>query len=348
MKVGDLEFDGDIISPDGATAGATGAALIITAGSGHATSGDGGAVNITAGAGIGAVSGHDGGDIIITPGLPAGAGAGGTVNVITDDMTISKAAGGGNMHLTVEGTAGQFIILHDSNGTADQSKFSFGTANGSTLDIGTANDILGSFSSSLRFHRSGTSISHIESFDPIRFQNGSPSTPVYSFTNAATSGMLFDSTSNSAGPGFSNATSTMLVITANGLRLREATAPSTDVTNFGYIYIDSADANLKFRDESGEVTHIAGSGIATLANSATPTVVGGRLFLTGGTTTITDFTNGYTGQEIIILSEHAITITDGTNMFLSGSANFVMASTDSLHLVQKADGNWYEISRSVN
>jgi dihydrofolate reductase len=140
----------------------------------------------------------------------------------------------------------------------------------------------------------------------------------------------------------------MLVITANGLRLREATAPSTDVTNFGHIYIDSADANLKFRDESGEVTHIAGSGIATLANSATPTVVGGRLFLTGGTTTITDFTNGYTGQEIIILSEHAITITDGTNMFLSGSANFVMASTDSLHLVQKADGNWYEISRSVN
>jgi hypothetical protein len=25
-----------------------------------------------------------------------------------------------------------------------------------------------------------------------------------------------------------------------------------------------------------------------------------------------------------------------------------MANTDSLHLVQKADGNWYEIARSVN
>ncbi len=345
MKVGELEFDGDIISPDGATAGASGSVLTITAGSGNATSGDGGAVNITGGAGVDAGAG---GDIILTTGAGAGAGDDGTVNIITDDMTISKSAGGGNMALTVEGTSGQHLILHDTNGTADQSKFAIGTANGSSLDIGTVNDVLGSFASSLRFHRSGTSISHIESFDPIRFQNGSPSTPVYSFTNAATSGMLFDSTSSSAGPAISNATSTMLVITANGLRLREATAPSTDVSNFGYIYIDSADANLKFRDENGEVTHIAGSGIATLANSATPTVAGGRLFLTGGTTTITDFTDGYTGQEIIIMSEHAITITDGTNMFLDGSANFVMADTDSLYLIQKADGNWYEISRTVS
>lgn len=86
----------------------------------------------------------------------------------------------------------------------------------------------------------------------------------------------------------------------------------------------------------------------TLADSATPSVKNAKLFLTGGTTTITDFTDGRTGQEIIILSEHAITITDGTNIFLSGSTNFTMASSDSLHLVQKADGNWYEISRSVN
>jgi hypothetical protein len=88
--------------------------------------------------------------------------------------------------------------------------------------------------------------------------------------------------------------------------------------------------------------------ITTLANSATPSVAGGRIFLTGGTTTITDLTGGATGQEVIILSEHAITITDGANLFLAGSTNFVMASTDSLHLVQKADGNWYEIARSVN
>jgi hypothetical protein len=97
-----------------------------------------------------------------------------------------------------------------------------------------------------------------------------------------------------------------------------------------------------------EVTGAVVSTIAALANSATPSVADGKVWLTGGTTTITDFTDGVTGQEIIIMSEHAITITDGTNMFLSGSANFVMASTDSLYLIQKADGNWYEISRSVN
>ena len=90
------------------------------------------------------------------------------------------------------------------------------------------------------------------------------------------------------------------------------------------------------------------SAIQTLANSATPSVAGGKIWLTGGTITITDFTGGAKGQEIVILSEHAITITDGTNIFLNASGNFVMADTDSLYLVQKADGNWYEISRSVN
>ena len=85
-----------------------------------------------------------------------------------------------------------------------------------------------------------------------------------------------------------------------------------------------------------------------LADSATPSVVGIRNALTGGTTTITDLTGGAVGQEVRILSEHTITITDGTNIFLAGSANFVMASSDSLTLVQKADTNWYEVSRSVN
>lgn len=86
----------------------------------------------------------------------------------------------------------------------------------------------------------------------------------------------------------------------------------------------------------------------TLADDATPSVAGGNLFVTGGTTTITDFDDGTEGQQITIISEHAITITDGTNIFLAGSANFVMASTDTLVLIQKASGLWYEISRSVN
>ena len=69
--------------------------------------------------------------------------------------------------------------------------------------------------------------------------------------------------------------------------------------------------------------------------------------MTGGTTAITDFDDGVTGQEIIIMAEHAITITEGTPIKLS-TVNFVMASSDSLTLLQKADGNWYEIARSAN
>jgi len=88
--------------------------------------------------------------------------------------------------------------------------------------------------------------------------------------------------------------------------------------------------------------------VRTLTNDATPSVGGGRLFLTGGTTTITDFDDGVLGQLITIIAEHAITITDGTNIFLSGSANFVMAITDTLTLMCKADNKWYEIGRSDN
>jgi cyclophilin family peptidyl-prolyl cis-trans isomerase len=88
--------------------------------------------------------------------------------------------------------------------------------------------------------------------------------------------------------------------------------------------------------------------IGTLANDATPSVNGGDFFLTGGTTTITDFDDGVLGQVITIIAEHAITITDGTNIFLNGSANFVMAATDTLTLICKADNKWYEIGRSDN
>lgn len=88
--------------------------------------------------------------------------------------------------------------------------------------------------------------------------------------------------------------------------------------------------------------------VRTLLNDATPSVDGGRLFLTGGTTTVTDFDDGIEGQIITVISGHAITITDGTNIFLSGSGNFVMAVTDTLTLVCKADNKWYEIGRSDN
>ncbi len=86
----------------------------------------------------------------------------------------------------------------------------------------------------------------------------------------------------------------------------------------------------------------------TLEDSAIPSVFAGDKFLTGGTTTITNLVNGTPGQVIYIIAEHAITITDGTNIFLNGSTNYVMGDTDTLTLIQKQDGLWYELARSNN
>jgi hypothetical protein len=86
----------------------------------------------------------------------------------------------------------------------------------------------------------------------------------------------------------------------------------------------------------------------TLDDTGTPSVLGGSIFLTGGTTTITDFDDGVEGQIIRVIAEHSITITDGTNIFLAGSVNFAMNATDTLTLLCKADGLWYELARSDN
>lgn len=88
--------------------------------------------------------------------------------------------------------------------------------------------------------------------------------------------------------------------------------------------------------------------VTTLANDGTPTVAASNLFKTGGTTAITDFNGGVVGQTIQILSEHAVTITDGAPIILNGSANFVMAAADTLTLTMFNDQVWQEVSRTVN
>ena len=88
--------------------------------------------------------------------------------------------------------------------------------------------------------------------------------------------------------------------------------------------------------------------LVELANNATPTVGGATLAKTGGTTTITDFDDGVVGQSFTLRSGHAVTITDGTNILLNGSANFVMASGDTLTLTMFNDQVWEETARKVN
>jgi hypothetical protein len=85
------------------------------------------------------------------------------------------------------------------------------------------------------------------------------------------------------------------------------------------------------------------SGIATLANSATPSVWGLKTAVTGGVTGITNFTKGAVGQIFTLIAEHALTINDNANIVLAGSANFAMNPTDTLTLIRKADAKWYEI-----
>lgn len=86
----------------------------------------------------------------------------------------------------------------------------------------------------------------------------------------------------------------------------------------------------------------------TFADSATPSVGLSDKCITGGTTTITNILGGTVGQRITIHAAHSVTITDGTNIFLNGSANWSMNATDTLMLEMKTDGKWYEISRSDN
>jgi len=88
--------------------------------------------------------------------------------------------------------------------------------------------------------------------------------------------------------------------------------------------------------------------IATLADDATPSVKDYSLFLTGGTTTITDFDDGLEGQVITVIARHQVTITDGPNIFLSGSANWTMEVTETLTLICQDGLKWYETGRGAN
>ncbi len=126
-----------------------------------------------------------------------------------------------------------------------------------------------------------------------------------------------------------------------------------------YVYVDNvyfaegqaSGRDLKrFLNDSGtEKMHgVLTYPITTLADDATPSVIGGRLFKTGGTTTITDLDDGVVGQTIAILSAHAVTITDGSNLLLDRSVNFVMAAGDSIILTMYNDQVWEEVSRKVN
>ncbi len=83
----------------------------------------------------------------------------------------------------------------------------------------------------------------------------------------------------------------------------------------------------------------------TLDDAATPSVKNARMIRTGGTTTITDFTDQHQGQILVLRSSHSVTITHGSGILLSGNADFVMSGGDTLSLCCFDGSNWEEIGR---
>ena len=102
------------------------------------------------------------------------------------------------------------------------------------------------------------------------------------------------------------------------------------------------------RIRRGNKSRISAGGVTTLVNDATPSISAGNLFITGGTTTITDFDDGIVGQTIEILSAHSVTVADGSAVDLAGGADYVMTATDTLILTMFNDQVWVEVGRSVN
>jgi len=104
-------------------------------------------------------------------------------------------------------------------------------------------------------------------------------------------------------------------------------------------------------DYNGRWQYIAGittdhGGTVTLGSGdATPSVNGGKTFITAGSTAITDFDDGVDGQLITVRAHGAITLTDSATLQLQGDADFVMAADDTVTLANIGGTNWYETGR---
>ena len=128
---------------------------------------------------------------------------------------------------------------------------------------------------------------------------------------------------------------------------------SVGATDRVYFYDNIVEASagstlVPFQAGTGKIQVSYLNYVQTLANDATPSVDLLSTVKTGGTTTITDFDDGVVGQELLILSDHAVTITDNAAIILAGGVNYVMKASDTLTLRMINDQVWNEVSRSVN
>lgn len=94
------------------------------------------------------------------------------------------------------------------------------------------------------------------------------------------------------------------------------------------------------------------SKLITLANDGTPTVALGNLFQTGGTTTITDFDDGITGQIITVLCKHSLTFDFTTGQDadhnLDGSSADITADTGDILTFLCEDGTTWNLKSNLD
>lgn len=88
-----------------------------------------------------------------------------------------------------------------------------------------------------------------------------------------------------------------------------------------------------------------------VATSATPNVRRRKQLAFNGFTQplITNFVNGYVGQELILhFQDSSVTIQHNSNIRLVGGVNFAGTANDVLKLIRNANSVWVEAGRSVN
>jgi len=116
----------------------------------------------------------------------------------------------------------------------------------------------------------------------------------------------------------------------------------------GGINLNSTARTTKVDASVLDYTPNSGTNGDIVPSAATITLPGGgQVFFVTGTTSITSITPSWRGRHVTLLFTDVLTVTNGGNLILAGSANFVTKLEDSLTLV--CDGNnWLETSRSAN
>jgi hypothetical protein len=106
-------------------------------------------------------------------------------------------------------------------------------------------------------------------------------------------------------------------------------------------------ANLAVEGSVSVKRVLSNDNVYALDNTGTPDVSDSNLYLTGGTTSISDFDGGILGQTLKIRANHSVTIVHSATVNLSGSVNYAMTPGDTLVLTMYEDQIWNEDSRAV-